>query len=637
MTEEILKKFDIVLDTLDDRLSENTNAIRDSIISEKKYAEKNSSTLLKILGVLESQLSLKEEEIERSARQERLQDVPERGSTPGNIFTSAFSLENRNTPLEGPLLDDELKEFITSTVGVITGLSVMGVASAVLRGGFRGAIGFLIGNFIEDSVSESLKNLGTDEEISNSIGEGLKKATIWAAIGSVFGRRFAVIAGVGGIFSQALEEIIDKNEDGIIEAFGKEWDASLVSGIGGILASVFGINLLKRGISSALFAGSAAGAGAVGRGKLKSSLLDKFTKGFKLNFGAAAILSFAGESLGSAITEATDNEDFGDSISKVAQFAAAGSMFGPKGALIGAIAGVAYTGANWLYKWFMDQNSKTDERLKKRVEEMSVDDLVEGAGDIAEGMVGGASSGSAYADIVGERLREAGYGDLISQAREQIDPISMNIPTVISEALYKKVDNALDTVDRLSEDGLTLEESNRTRSIIEKLQVGLAGINSLPESSSRNELADYYKDAVKEIVEEIDLTPNPIYDNTMFDMRLLREQYPNIPQGKRGGIFNMPETGGLSILHGKEAVIPLESNDGKAALVDAIQSGFSSMLAQKTDAISYESANMNSSPAPVVVRGGDSMTPVTNNNNNSSTTIINNTVDPTKKLNHIPT
>lgn len=98
----------------------------------------------------------------------------------------------------------------------------------------------------------------------------------------------------------------------------------------------------------------------------------------------------------------------------------------------------------------------------------------------------------------------------------------------------------------------------------------------------------------------------------------------SLPQASAGGILNMPESGGLAMLHGQEAVIPLDSPEGK------------SILGQKTAALSEQAAVMATQPAPVMIRGGDTMTPVNNNTNNSRTTIVNNVNDPTRKLSVVP-
>jgi len=85
----------------------------------------------------------------------------------------------------------------------------------------------------------------------------------------------------------------------------------------------------------------------------------------------------------------------------------------------------------------------------------------------------------------------------------------------------------------------------------------------------------------------------------------------------RGGIVTAPKSGGLVVLHGTEAVIPLESPRA-ANRIEQLVSGSSQM--------SKSAMMMNVSPT-TINRGG-----TVSNSNNSNTTIINNTVDPYRSL-----
>jgi len=359
--EDTIDRFSSVLKSIDASIIKNiqfSESILSENIGEVQSTEKTNELLQRIIDLQVDQAENLKENQEDLKRALLLKDIkePQNQTIP---YQEQPVYKQKGITFGNILFADILGDFIASAIGAVAGLSVAGIASKILKGGFRGAVGFIIGSFLENVIEESLVDLGTDQEIADSVGASFKKATIWAAIGSIFGRRFAVIAGVGGLLSKSLENLLDQNEDKVIEAYGKEWDAGTIASIGSLLASAFGYSLIKKGITSALFTGGA-GAAAAGAGKLalKPSLITKFTKGFRLKFGAAAIMSIAGELLGSAITEATGNEKVGDAISTTAQFAAVGAMFGPKGALIGAIAGIAFTGANWLYNWFMKKNSE---------------------------------------------------------------------------------------------------------------------------------------------------------------------------------------------------------------------------------------------------------------------------------------
>lgn len=110
-------------------------------------------------------------------------------------------------------------------------------------------------------------------------------------------------------------------------------------------------------------------------------------------------------------------------------------------------------------------------------------------------------------------------------------------------------------------------------------------------------------------------------------IRELQRQLDELPQAKRGGIIQAPETGAPVMLHGQEAIIPLDSAEGE------------SILAKKTEAVAQGSMAMMGSPTAVTISGGNTARggdTYNNGGNTNTTTIINNINDPVRSLRHTP-
>lgn len=100
----------------------------------------------------------------------------------------------------------------------------------------------------------------------------------------------------------------------------------------------------------------------------------------------------------------------------------------------------------------------------------------------------------------------------------------------------------------------------------------------------------------------------------------LNEQLQGLPQARKGGIVNMPKTGGLAMLHGNEAIIPLDSSTGANAISNAFTTSPSAMskAAYAMGAVGNVASQATRSSigaisAPTVINsGGNSTTNITN-------------------------
>jgi hypothetical protein len=117
----------------------------------------------------------------------------------------------------------------------------------------------------------------------------------------------------------------------------------------------------------------------------------------------------------------------------------------------------------------------------------------------------------------------------------------------------------------------------------------------------------------------------------------IREQLAALPQANQGGIINAPESGAPVMLHGQEAIVPLDSPNAANIIRDIAGA---TTLERKTVSIEQGSVAMSGQPQTVVISGGNSARggdTYNNGGNTSTTTIINQSSDPVRALRHMPT
>lgn len=277
-----------------------------------------------------------------------------------------------------------LRNLLGPLVGAVFGTLFGGASIAALKT----RIGKMVGRglifgpailLLETFGSEIVQSLLTEmsDQFSINLTEEQKKSIADTAINAIdtglllsifFGKKGFKAGIIGSLLSDTIKYITGQPDSFWTSKFefaGMETpftnEALLTAG--SLVAAYFGPSLLYGAITQGL-GGKAAFAGAnVGRDKkgrftkLKPSLATKFRTGFVTRLGPALIIA----TVGNAMADYISNE-FGESAGDVASWTmngvAVGSLFGPTGAILGGLAGLAIAGASALGAWLRSKDKE---------------------------------------------------------------------------------------------------------------------------------------------------------------------------------------------------------------------------------------------------------------------------------------
>jgi hypothetical protein len=197
---------------------------------EEREDRKANEKLLAVARREEQSQFIEQREPTRKSRDFTAQGVS--GEQTTSLFSGIF----------GPIVDMIPK--------ILSGLSIAGIGALLIKGGIFAALAPAIGTFIEDFVETALLDLGASSEAAKSFGSALGRAGTFAALGSIFGKRTALLFGIAGgassIFDDEIRDLFDSNKDGIVEAFGMQLSAdNVVMGIGAALGGALVLVLPK--------------------------------------------------------------------------------------------------------------------------------------------------------------------------------------------------------------------------------------------------------------------------------------------------------------------------------------------------------------------------------------------------------
>ena len=205
---------------------------------------------------------------------------------------------------------------------------------------------------ITQGISKSLGVTDLFESLKNAMGliipagiGGSLAGMLGMAIGSLFKLGVGYLLG-GAYLTPWIEERLGSWNVDLFEAFGKEWSiADLAGPAAGAAALIFGPKIIGSLFTSYVEKDP--------DGKLKLAKM-----GFLKRLGLAGVILTAGSFLGDYLADATGFEGLDSAVSNSALFASIGMMFGPKGALIGALAGLAFTGIKAMTNWLRGRDDE---------------------------------------------------------------------------------------------------------------------------------------------------------------------------------------------------------------------------------------------------------------------------------------
>ena len=270
-----------------------------------------------------------------------------------------------------------------------------GLGKIVGRGLFWGPIAGIVATYGKDIVGSMFSSLDPNDSLLSGEDKQLfagvmSNAMTTGLTGMILGRKAAIAGFVGSLVGSAINSYLSPEARAkTIEAFGFDTGISTENFVtyGSMIGAFFGPGLIRSAINMNL-TGSPAGA-TVGRNSKGqwTKLSPAIKSGFRANFmgrsGLAVAIMAAGTVIGSVIGDATGSQKAADVADWMGKGMMIGSMFGPTGIIIGAIAGLAIAGGSLLLDYMRDRRDKNHAAIEQDIAKLEAEsDALLEAGDI---------------------------------------------------------------------------------------------------------------------------------------------------------------------------------------------------------------------------------------------------------------
>lgn len=471
--------------------------------SIEKQMTMQSSFLESIYNIQVGQIEV---EKERAKDQRRMMDIL--SVTRDKPEESVVSALKETSPTEvTEEASNGISKFLGLTLSALGSLSFSGIASILLKGGLALAIAKPLGSFVEGIVTQSLEGLMLDDGVSSIVGEAIGSAVQWATIGRIFGKKFALLFGVGGALGETIGNIIGANEDNIYNAFGMAFSQQDIITVGTILGTVFGPSLIKSALANEVVDN----VNDASKAQLKPGIKSSFMKGFKgigkgLGWGLA--IAGIGELLAIAITNATGSESLGDVTSWTANGIALGSMFGPTGMLIGGIAGFAI-GAGFAINDYAEKRAQEayDDAARKIDELSNKINIAVKSGDVDAAVSAANEALTNYRSIIETNGVESLSLDELSKKEENLSSALL--------ALQQLDEDAYNLVAQQAED--LRAQISFSKGVGKASPLEEYGLNVLRSELTPSQISNLDEDALKSIIEQTLQQSTISVDNPTMD------------------------------------------------------------------------------------------------------------------------
>lgn len=363
-------------------------------LKDRRIMRRQAKSIDKILGVMdamresvENQASIMKQmldmEIEMSERRrtEEILDPPHPEPAPP-------------APAPGPRDsgDPNPNDNPSNAIGdFIRGLSVATVARQVLKGGTLLLLAPVVGEFITRLVGATFELHNVDAKFAQNFRDEITTAGIWGTLGLVFGKKVALLLAGGSLVWKYIDESLGANNwvanqaKGISDIVTPE----IINTVGVILTSIFITKLpalvmgawplISRGLGglrlSAEIASSAALALkgpliAMGRGAIL--MATRFLPVTAAAGIAALYMSYGEDAKRWLSDQAGMSPGWSnftvDAVSGVAAGASLGMMFGPYGAIAGAVGGLALAMGKSVWNWFRGRQAEAEKELQDKLD-----------------------------------------------------------------------------------------------------------------------------------------------------------------------------------------------------------------------------------------------------------------------------
>lgn len=410
-----------------------------------------------------------------------------------------------------------------------------------------------IEDFIEGFLAEGMKQLDgsaieMSDEAKNALAGPLTSTVFWGGIGKVIGGKMGLGIALGGILHDSMQKYVESNDNELSRII-TDLDPMYISAAVGIAAPSV-LSLAGKAAKSKL--DSIPADGSLMRGLTTS-------KTMLTRLGMAGLIYGAARIAGRVVENQFESEELGNAAEIFGSSLALGTMFGPSGMIVGAIAGIALSGGYMLIDYLQGRRDQIANAIKEDLDRklLDADKMLE------EGNIEGAKKK---------------YGEVLSESSaEQNRSRQLATDQATREFMTGTVEDAK---ERLLAAGASAEEMLRI------LKSDMSSGGKTPE-----QIEDYILDYARYFKKN--------------------EQSKGNEVSFEDAITMVPSVGNYSVKNEIDFARAkmLGSDDARSQFNEPIVSAVPSAPSKKAEQLNQESSStQNNSNTTVVNRGGDSVT-----------------------------